>query len=359
MNRFRSGEKRLGFTLIELLVVIAIIGILIALLLPAVQQAREAARRTQCKNNLKQLGLALHNYESTFTVFPLNSGSTSYSPQARILPYIDQANLQNQIDYSAPFLTGPVSNRVLNPIYANVANVALPVFLCPSDPGPTRYVVPMGSPVVNYTFGGNNYMVSAGSGTGVNYDARRPTDGITWINSSVRFRDVTDGTSNTVFMTEAIRGDGIDIVLPAGTMDKYPYQKTMSKTAGVTSNPSGQGYMGGSGWPTGLISNPDLAAVALTGTDWRGGQPGGTGRGISWMRGLNMATITNGYLPPNSRIPDIFMHGDGFFAPRSFHTGGAHALFGDGTVRFLGNNIDLNVSRSLHSRNGNEVLGEF
>jgi hypothetical protein len=77
------------------------------------------------------------------------------------------------------------------------------------------------------------------------------------------------------------------------------------------------------------------------------------------MRGLNMATITNGYLPPNSRIPDIFMHGDGFFAPRSFHTGGAHALFGDGTVRFLGNSIDLNVSRSLHSRNGNEVLGEF
>jgi prepilin-type N-terminal cleavage/methylation domain-containing protein len=350
-TRGRSG----GFTLIELLVVIAIIAILIALLLPAVQQAREAARRTQCRNNLKQLGLAIHNYESTYTVLPMNAGSSSYSPQARLLPYLDQANLQNLIDFSQPLLTGPVTARVLNPLYVNVANQVVPVLLCPSDVGPSAYVV-TSSPAG--TFGGNNYMVSLGSGTGTNYDDRYPTDGIAWQNSNARMRDVTDGTSNTIFMSEAIRGAGLDITLPAGTLDKYPYRKTLNMTAGVTSNPSGPGYNGGGGWPAGIINNPDLSTVIPTGTNWRGGQAG-TGRGVGWIRGLNMAVMTNGYITPNSRIPEVFMHGVGFFGPSSYHTGGAHTLFGDGTVRFLSNNIDATLHRNLHSRNGGETLGEF
>ncbi len=235
VRRFR------GFTLIELLVVIAIIAILIALLLPAVQQAREAARRTQCRNHLKQLGLALHNYESTYTVLPMNAGSVSYSPQARLLPYLDQANLQNLIDFSAPMLTGPVTNRVLNPIYANVANQVIPIMLCPSDPGPMVYQVPMGSPAVTYGFGGNNYMINQGSGTGTHYDDRHRTDGIVWQNSSARMRDITDGLSNTVFMSEAIRGDGQDINLPAGVRDVFPYRKVLQMSTGTSSSATGPG----------------------------------------------------------------------------------------------------------------------
>jgi prepilin-type N-terminal cleavage/methylation domain-containing protein len=344
-----------GFTLIELLVVIAIIAILVALLLPAVQQARESARRTQCKNNLKQLGLAIHNYESTYGLIPMNSDSASYSPQARLLPYLEQANLQNLIDFRQPFLTGPVTNRVLNPLYVNVANQVIPGFLCPSDVGPSTYTT-LSSPAG--TFGANNYMMSMGSARGTFYDDRYPNDGIIWRLAGAKFRDVTDGLSNTVFMSEAIRGDGQDITLPAGTFDRFPYRKTLNMTAGVTSNAAGPGYIGGAGWPSGIINNPDLALVAASGTNWRGGA-GGTGRGIGWIRGLNLAVNTNGYLTPNSRTPDIMMHGIGFFAPRSFHTGGAQVLMGDGAVRFLSENIDTSVHRSLHSKDAGDIVGEF
>jgi prepilin-type N-terminal cleavage/methylation domain-containing protein len=350
--------RRRGFTLIELLVVIAIIAILIALLLPAVQQAREAARRTQCRNHLKQLGLALHNYESTFTILPMNGDSLGYSPQARLLPYLDQANLHFTIDYTQPLMFGPGFNPSLNPYYANIANQVLPVLLCPSDPGPSVYSIPMGSPAVTRTFGANNYMVSLGSGTGTNYDDRFPTDGIIWRLAGVRLRDVTDGTSQTVFMSEAIRGDGQDINLPAGVMDQFPYRKMLNLTTGTSSNPTGPGYNGTGALSGTPILNPDLAVAAQSGTNWRGGQAS-AGRGLGWIRGVNHACATNGYNTPNSRIPDVMMHGVGFYGPRSFHTGGAHVLLGDGAVRFLSDNIDVRIHRHLHSRNGGETVGEF
>src|SRR5579872_185409 len=143
-------NKRLGFTLIELLVVIAIIAVLVSLLLPAVQQAREAARRTQCKNNLKQIGLALHNYEGSFQVFPqarnvtapdptAPSGSGQYGASAFtvILPYLEQESLYQRIDVTRSALAS-VNMPPANPAYST----PLPVFLCPSSPG---------SPTVDYT----------------------------------------------------------------------------------------------------------------------------------------------------------------------------------------------------------------
>ncbi len=351
-------STRLAFTLIELLVVIAIIAILIALLLPAVQQAREAARRTQCKNNLKQLGLALHNYESTFTVFPPGGAATVYSPQARILPYIEQANLQNLIDFNIPPYLGSGPNTYPNPALASVFPAVIPTFLCPSDPGPNQYSATISGQ--SHVFGANNYMVSTGSGTGTFYDDRRPTDGLVHQNSSVRMRDFTDGTSNTVFMSESIRGDGIDVTLPGGTTPPRPYRKMLSAGTGTsTAGPATGGYVGsGSGWPGGTIQNPDLAAVMPHHTGWRGGSAG-SARGLSWVRSLSANVLTNGYNTPNSRIPDMVMHSSGYYGPRSMHTGGAHVLLGDGSVRFLGDNIDTAVNHGLHSRNGGEVLGEF
>lgn len=371
VTRLRVGSRysrHIGFTLVELLVVIAIIGLLAGLLLPAVQQAREAARRMQCSSNLRQWGLALANYELAFKRLPFNGGANSYSPQARLLPFMEQGNLYNQIDFSVPLLTGPVTNRALNPIYQKTAAAVLPVALCPSDPAKKVYNVPMGTPSVIRDFGGNNYMISMGSGRDRNYDDRYQTDGIVFRDSHVTYSNVTDGTSNSVFFSEAIRGDGIDVTLPAGTRVQFPYQRILNMSAGTRSIPApttrapeitDQGMNGtGGGWPSGVILNPDLAVISRIGTRWTGGATG-SGRGTSWIRGLNHAVIGSGYLTPNSVIPDVTMHGTGFFAPRSFHFGGAHVCMGDGAVHFISNSIEESIHRDLHSVNGNETIHGF
>ena len=119
---------------------------------------------------------------------------------------------------------------------------------------------------------------------------------------------------------------------------------------------SGPGYTGtGGGWPSGIIANPNLAAVTAAGTSWRGGQSG-TGRGLSWLRGLPHNGLTNGYSPPNSRIPDVTIHSTGFFGPRSFHSGGANLALGDGGVRFLANGVSPEIQRAYFSINGGESI---
>lgn len=203
MEKTNHTFKRTGFTLIELLVVIAIIAILIALLLPAVQQAREAARRSQCRNNLKQIGLALHNYHETHRIFPPGyidvDGLGGASPDDHnllawsvfILPFLDQAPLYNKISASGAFdvkwSTIAAMTSTGSPPYAKTP---LSAYLCPSDT--------MGgiNKDINGNYGTSNYGGVAGS----NYPS--PSNGIFDLNSNVRFRDLTDGSSNTAVAGE-------------------------------------------------------------------------------------------------------------------------------------------------------------
>lgn len=358
MRHSLENPRRSAFTLVELLVVIAIIGILVGLLLPAVQAAREAARRMQCSNNLKQLALATHNYESAYKRFPMGANSTTFSPQARILPYIEQANLQNMINFSLPPYLGSGPNTYPNPVFVQLFENVVPTFLCPSDPGPTQYTQTINS--VTYRFSGINYMFSNGSGTRTNYDDRYVTDGIVYVNSKTGFKDIVDGTSNTVMLSETVRGDGIDETLANGVLPNFPYRRILNGSPGISpSGPATGGYNGsGSGWPSGLVANPDLGPVVAGHNQWRGGAAG-SGRGFSWVRGLSANVSTNGYNTPNSRLPDISFHGSGFYGPRSMHTGGANIAFADGSVRFLIEGMDAFTCRAIHSINGGEVVGEF
>jgi prepilin-type N-terminal cleavage/methylation domain-containing protein len=352
----KMGSRKSGFTLIELLVVIAIIAILIALLLPAVQQAREAARRTQCRNNLKQLGLALHNYHDNSLVFPPgyigNNTAGNFMGSAwsiMLLPQIDQAPLYNLLGTN--FSSGmpyAVAGGATSGTAAAGIQAPLAAFRCPSDVGSALTTVTTSSPAVtnavvgrsNYpgvagfflngtTVTGLDYANSVAVGTGIATSSFR---GIFGQNSRVGMRDMTDGTSNSIVVGEraGTASEGAGIVGPA--------------TWVAAAQPSGSGSTTGWSGAANVLGDTMLRVNFNIGSQ-APVFPGSTSQTTTSAAGTVNA-LTVGPRGANS----------GF---SSMHTGGAHFLLGDGTVRFISENIDVSIYRNLSQVNDGNVVGEF
>ncbi len=327
-----------GLTLVELLVVIAIIGLLVGLLLPAVQAAREAARRASCTNNLKQLGLALHNYHSVHNCFP-GLGTTSaysFSVQAKLLPFVEQKQLQELIDFRKPlYVTYGRGQSVLNPAQLPAAKTLVALFRCPSDGHDAFYEENAGAVVA-----GGNYMVCTGSGTGVNYDIRYPTDGMFYYGSNLGMRDMTDGSSNTMVFSETLLGLRVN---RDGPVSDRSSRRRLICSMGGTPNPAPQPGLAG-------VVDPDLDHVTQACTRWLGN------RGFGWIAGKTTASTFSAYLRPNAEAADATAHGLGFIAARSNHPGGVNVAMGDGSVRFIAETVTLSAWRALATRNGGELV---
>lgn len=327
-------RRHRGFSLVELLVVITIIGLLISLLLPAVQAAREAARRMQCANNLKQLGLALHNYHSQFTCFPgLGSSSLAcFSVQARLLPFVEQTNLHDLIDFTQPLYLGTSHSQTMNPVHTTAAKTKLTLSRCPSDAGEDLCEENGG------VLAGGNYVICTASGVGTTYDTRYPTDGMFYYGSALGCRDLKDGTSNTMVFSESILGSRAAASAQSAVPTGFDRLAGFSGHAPNTNSPG----LGG-------LVDPDLASVARRCQRWFGD------RCFGWIVGKPMATTFSAYLSPNDSVPDVFSMGIGYFGARSFHPGGVNAAFGDGSVHFINDTITPEAWRALATRAGGEV----
>ena len=290
-----QNGRRAGFTLIELLVVIAIIAVLIALLLPAVQQAREAARRTQCRNNMHQLGLALHNYHDTHNCFPLywTGFDQGVSPFALLLPFLDETAAYNAINYGHPqYATG--GGAAPN---TTVASMFLASLACPT-------MVPQGC--IDNRLGVSSYVFSQHTGDPWGAWGSPWGNGASPDRAIVRVRDIRDGTSNT-----------------------YHAGETNCGVTGIT-------YFSACG---------GCSAGAVDGQCGR------------WAYPTAGATHATCELPPNSY--DVTSQGYGASRCfRSDHEGGAHMLFCDGSVKFISENIDMGTHRALCTRAGNELLDD-
>lgn len=324
MNRATRMRRigTFGFTLIELLVVIAIIAVLIALLLPAVQQAREAARRSQCKNNMKQLGLAFHNYHEALSMFPLSSSGAVSKPNWRvfILPYLDQAPLYNKLNMNESFLAGGGNNYASGSGANNVlSRLYLPVYNCPSTTLPTN-----NTSVTNNTLGGQTHCYEGISGatpdpagrSGVcaagSYGSIYCNNGITVPNLKSGMKDIVDGSSNTILVAEQ-----------SGTVNAKDLRNN---------------YYGG--W-SGAGGNAPPAD-----THW--------GAGTTAIRYPINYNFNSGGAPAGA---DQTWEGNTII--NSFHVGGTHALLADGSVRFLSQNMSFTILQAIACKDDGVVVSEF
>ncbi|NNJ25211.1 DUF1559 domain-containing protein [Alienimonas chondri] len=342
-----NQRRRAGFTLIELLVVIAIIAILVSLLLPAVQQAREAARRSQCQNNLKQLGLALHNYHSTYKSFTIGRGGTSdnrgrLSGLVGLSPYMDQTALWNQISRPSLLNSNGTTRAADNPWpamgpvpwnenYAPWATVTA-TLLCPSD----------GARVTNEA--DTNYAVNWGDNGDGNDDVFGTNPRVRGMFGRVypsSLRDMRDGTTSTLLMSEIGRGQGTRHYQSGFARDltREIFNDPEANCSDVVADPNNPGFY-----------NPSANVR-------RGDQE----RGTRWADGSAVFTGFNTILPPNG--PSCIHNGgdssDGIMSAGSYHSGGVQVVFGDGSVKLISETIDVGNQNAQTVRSGKSPYGTW
>jgi len=332
----RIGGRRSGFTLIELLVVIAIIAVLIALLLPAVQQAREAARRSQCKNNLKQIGLAVHNYHDVYTKFPIGArisiADMGSSWRFSILPQLEQTALfdlgARSNWYMPNYSSGTPSVSDFSAETQMLFGKTVPVYQCPSSSLPNMYAMDdnyrnAGVVTMNHQYVGiMGAYPDPTARDSVVYTAAYghfPTSNGTFLyNECTSMRDLTDGTSNTIVIGEQ-----------SGNSNPDPFVRQQANYHSGWSGSAVPGTL--SSWKS--VPNDHKYASGITSVFHRP-NPKSVGE--------------EGNQPWRSNTPLT-----------SFHTGGVHVLLGDGSVRFLGENINVTTLQSLCVRDDGLVVGEW
>lgn len=337
--RHRQQSNGAGFTLVELLVVIAIIGILVGLLLPAVQAAREAARRMSCSNNLKQIGLALHNYESANKVLPPStislggSASQPWSAHAFIIPYLEGSNISALINYGLGYHDG--TNKSMFPP-SGVATIRVPVYFCPSDPN-DRMREDSGV-AVHYPL---TYAMSVGQYLIYNPVTRADGGAAFGPNRKNGFAGFTDGLSNTIGLSEvkAFTPRFHDFVSMPNVPPANPASVSASYTGGSWSSANGH-----TEWVCGRAIHTGFTSTFTPNTKVLHTQDGAVYDidVVSSREGRNQVDPTYGVI-----------------TARSYHTGVVNAVSMDGSVRSISNSIDLLNWRALNTRAAGEVVGEY